>query len=174
MERIIFYCLAIVIIVFAIASVTSRKMLRSVVYLSFVLICIAGIFFLVDYNFLAAIQLTVYAGGIVVLIIFSVLLVHHIEMELEMARASKKILTAIACLIGLGVFLTAIYSYDFDVTGNSLTTTTSDIGNGLLNYGAGGFILPFEVISVLLLAAMIGSIVIAKGKKLTEKNNPAP
>jgi NADH-quinone oxidoreductase subunit J len=174
MERIIFYCLAIVIIVFAIASVTSRKMLRSVIYLSFVLISIAGIFFLVDYNFLAAIQLTVYAGGIVVLIIFSVLLVHHIEMELEMARASKKILTAIACLIGLGVFLTAIYSYDFNVTGNSLTTTTSDIGKGLLNYGAGGFILPFEVISVLLLAAMIGSIVIAKGKKLTEKNNPAP
>ncbi|MGB5359282.1 MAG: NADH-quinone oxidoreductase subunit J, partial [Eudoraea sp.] len=68
MERIVFYCLAGVIIVFGIASVTSRKMLRSVIYLSFVLVSIAGIFFLVDYNFLAAIQLTVYAGGIVVLI----------------------------------------------------------------------------------------------------------
>jgi NADH-quinone oxidoreductase subunit J len=171
MERIIFYCLAAVIIAFGIASVTSRKMLRSVIYLSFVLISIAGIFFLVDYNFLAAIQLTVYAGGIVVLIIFSVLLVHHIEMELEMAKASKKIVTAIACLIGLGVFLTAIYSYDFNAINNSLTTTTSDIGTGLLSYEAGGFILPFEVISVLLLASMIGAIVIAKGKKLTEKNN---
>ena len=149
-------------------------MLRSVIYLSFVLISIAGIFFLVDYNFLAAIQLTVYAGGIVVLIIFSVLLVHHIEMELEMAKTSKKIVTAIACLIGLGVFLTAIYSYDFNAINNSLTTTTSDIGTGLLSYEAGGFILPFEVISVLLLASMIGAIVIAKGKKLTEKNNPAP
>lgn len=146
-------------------------MLRSVIYLSFVLVSIAGIFFLVDYNFLAAIQLTVYAGGIVVLIIFSVLLVHHIEMELEMAKASKKIVTGIACLIGLGVFLTAIYSYDFNVINNSLTTTTADIGVGLLSYEAGGFILPFEVISVLLLAAMIGAIVIAKGKKLTEKNN---
>ena len=146
-------------------------MLRSVIYLSFVLISIAGIFFLVDYNFLAAIQLTVYAGGIVVLIIFSVLLVHHIEMELEMAKTSKKIVTAIACLIGLGVFLTAIYSYDFNAINNSLTTTTSDIGTGLLSYEAGGFILPFEVISVLLLASMIGAIVIAKGKKLTEKNN---
>jgi len=146
-------------------------MLRSVIYLSFVLISIAGIFFLVDYNFLAAIQLTVYAGGIVVLIIFSVLLVHHIEMELEMAKTSKNIVTAIACLIGLGVFLTAIYSYDFNAINNSLTTTTSDIGTGLLSYEAGGFILPFEVISVLLLASMIGAIVIAKGKKLTEKNN---
>ncbi|WP_297792960.1 NADH-quinone oxidoreductase subunit J [uncultured Eudoraea sp.] len=171
MERIIFYCLAAVIIVFAIASVTSRKMLRSVIYLSFVLISIAGIFFLIDYNFLAAIQLTVYAGGIVVLIIFSVLLVHHIEMELEMAKTSQKILTAIGCLTGLSVFLTAIYSFEFNEINNSLTTTTEDIGTGLLSYKAGGFILPFEVISVLLLAAMIGAIVIAKGKKLTEKNN---
>jgi NADH-quinone oxidoreductase subunit J len=158
-------------IVFAIASVTSRKMLRSVIYLLFVLCGIAGIYFLIDYNFLAAIQLTVYAGGIIVLIIFSVLLVHHIEMELEIAKISKQILTSIACLLGLGLFLTTIYSYEFKVVENTLTTTTSDIGAALLSYGAGGFILPFEVISVLLLAAMIGAIIIAKGKKLTDKKD---
>lgn len=169
MERIIFYVLAVIMIVFAIASVTSRKMLRSVIYLLFVLCGIAGLYFLIDYNFLAAIQLTVYAGGIIVLIIFSVLLVHHIEMELEIAKISKQILTTIACLLGLGLFLTTIYSYEFKVVENTLTTTTSDIGTALLSYGAGGFILPFEVISVLLLAAMIGAIIIAKGKKLTDK-----
>ena len=158
-------------IVFAIASVTSRKMLRSVIYLLFVLCGIAGVYFLIDYNFLAAIQLTVYAGGIIVLIIFSVILVHHIEMELEIAKISKQILVGLACLIGLGIFLTTIYSYEFDVVENSLTTTTSDIGMKLLSYEAGGFILPFEVISVLLLAAMVGAIVIAKGKKLTDKND---
>ena len=160
-------------IVFAIASVTSRKMLRSVIYLLFVLCGIAGIYFLIDYNFLAAIQLTVYAGGIIVLIIFSVLLVHHIEMELEVAKLSKKILVGIACLIGLGVFLTTIYSHEFNVIENSLTTSTSDIGMKLLSYEAGGFILPFEVISVLLLAAMVGAIIIAKGKRLTDKNEEA-
>ena len=158
-------------IVFAIASVTSRKMLRSVIYLLFVLCGIAGIYFLIDYNFLAAIQLTVYAGGIIVLIIFSVILVHHIEMELEIAKISKQILVGLACLIGLSVFLTTIYSYEFNIVENSLTTTTSDIGMKLLSYEAGGFILPFEVISVLLLAAMVGAIVIAKGKKLTDKND---
>jgi len=171
MEKIIFYILALIIVVFAVASVTSKKMLRSVIYLLFVLCGIAGIYFLIDYNFLAAIQLTVYAGGIIVLIIFSVILVHHIEMELELAKRSKQILVALACLIGLGLFLTTIYSYDFNVVENAVTTTTSDIGIGLLSYEAGGFILPFEVISVLLLAAMIGAIVIAKGKKLTDKNN---
>ena len=155
----------------AIASVSSRNMLRSVVYLLFVLIGIAGIYFLIDYNFLAAIQLTVYAGGIIVLIIFSVLLVHHIEMELELAKISKLILTAIACLIGLGVFLTTIYSTEFTAVENYKSTTVEDIGLGLLSYGDGGFILPFEVISVLLLAAMIGAIIIAKGDKLTQKND---
>jgi NADH-quinone oxidoreductase subunit J len=173
MERYIFYIVALIMIVSAIASVSSRKMLRSVIYLLFVLAGIAGIFFLIDYNFLAAVQLTVYAGGIIVLMIFSVLLVHHIEMKLEVAKLSKRILTAIACAIGAGLFITTIYSYDFKVEGiaTTTTTTTTEIGTGLLSYEAGGFILPFEVISVLLLAAMIGAIIIAKGKKLETNND---
>tara|TARA_R110002049_G_scaffold135233_4_gene294767 strand:- start:6853 stop:7377 length:525 start_codon:yes stop_codon:yes gene_type:complete len=173
MEKYIFYILAIIIIVFAIASVTSRKMLRSVIYLLFVLCGIAGLYFLIDYNFLAAIQLTVYAGGIIVLIIFSVLLVHHIEMELEIAKRSRQLITALACLLGLGVFLYTIYHHNFNVIENAKTTSTADIGAKLLSYEAGGFILPFEVISLLLLAAMVGAIVIAKGKKLTNKNDEA-
>jgi len=171
MEKIVFYILALIMIVFAIASVTSRKMLRSVIYLLFVLIGIAGIYFLIDYNFLAAIQLTVYAGGIIVLVIFSVLLVHHIEMELETATISKKILTGLACSVGLGIFLVTIYSNEFVVVENVKTTTVSDIGMGLLSYGAGGYILPFEIISILLLAAMIGAIIIGKGDKLTKNDD---
>jgi len=173
MEKIIFYILALIMIGAAIASVSSRKMLRSVIYLLFTLIGVAGIFFLIDYNFLAAVELTVYAGGIIVLMIFSVLLVHHIEMKLEVAKLSKRILVAGACIIGAGVFLSVIYSYDFNEHGVAITTTTAEIGYGLLNFEAGGFILPFEVISVLLLAAMIGAIIIAKGKKL-ESNTDDP
>ena len=170
MERVIFYSIAIIIIAFAIASVSSRKMLRSVIYLLFTLCGIAGIYFLIDYNFLAAIQLTVYAGGIIVLIIFSVLLVHHIEMELEIAKLSRQLLTALVCLVGLGVFLMTIHSNTFQTVENTTTTYTKEIGTHLLSYDEGGFILPFEVISVLLLAAMIGAIIIAKGKKLGEKS----
>ena len=168
MEKYIFYILSVIIIVFALASVMSRKMLRSVIYLLFVLCGIAGIYFLIDYNFLAAIQLTVYAGGIVVLIIFSVLLVHHIEMQLEEAKPSRKLMVGAICLLGLGIFLYTIYNNEFNVIKNHVTTTTADIGSKLLSYDAGGFILPFEVISVLLLASMIGAIVIAKGRKLTD------
>lgn len=174
MEKIIFYTLALTMIGFAIASVTSRRMLRSVVYLLFVLIGIAGVYFMADYNFLAAVQLTVYAGGIVVLIIFSVLLVHHIDMELEVAKRSKRIIAAFTCLAGLGVFLSTIYTHPFQVVPNAITTTTADIGLKLLSYEAGGFILPFEVISILLLAAMIGAIVIAKGSKVAKDKTEVP
>ena len=91
MERIIFYTLALMMVIFAIKAVSSRKMLRAVVYLLFVLIGISGIYFLVDYAFLAAVQLAVYAGGVIVLIIFSVLLVHHIELRLDVTSISQRV-----------------------------------------------------------------------------------
>ena len=87
-----------------------------------------------------------------------------------MAKPLRQVITAIACLIGIGVFLNTIYSYPFKVVENTETTTTAQIGTKLLSYGEGGFILPFEVISVVLLVAMVGAIVIAKGKKLSDKN----
>ena len=163
MEKILFYILAVIMVSSAIAAVSSRKMLRSVVYLLFVLIGAAGLYFQMDYNFLAAIQLTVYAGGVVVLIIFSVLLIHHIEMKLEVVKKSRQAIAALLCLLGLSIFLATIYAHPFEAAGVTTTTTTAEVGRALLSFEKGGFILPFEVISVLLLSVMIGAIVIAKG-----------
>lgn len=168
METILFYILAALIVVFAIASVTSRKILRAVIFLLFVLIAIAGIYFMVDYSFLGAAQLAVYAGGVIVLIIFSVLLVHHVELELEVTPLRKKLIAGAVSFIGLGITLWAIYTYPFQTAAVDRTIEVKDIGFKLLSYGEGGFMLPFEVISILLLAVMIGAIVIAKGKKLNE------
>ena len=89
-------------------------------------------------------------------------------MRLDIAKPSKQLLTGLVCLIGLGLFLFTLYSHEFQVVENTTATSVTDIGTKLLSYDAGGFILPFEVISVLLLAAMIGAIVIAKGDKLSE------
>lgn len=168
MERIIFYILALIMIVSAIKAVSSRKMLRSVIYLLFVLIGISGVYFMVDYSFLAAVQLAVYAGGVVVLIIFSVFLVHHIELKLDVTSLKQRILAATLSLIGIGLTLYAIFTYKFNPVENSNSIEVDEIGRGLLSYQDGGFILPFEVISVLLVAVMIGAIVIAKGKKLEQ------
>lgn len=168
MEAILFYILATLMVVFAVASVTSRKILRAVIYLLFVLICIAGLYFLINYNILAAIQLTVYGGGVIVLFIFSVLLVHHVELELEKTPLKKKIIAGILSLLGLGITLWAIFTYTFKTAKSYTSIEVKDIGYKLLSYGDGGFILPFEVISVLLVAVMIGAIIVAKGKKLKE------
>ena len=166
MERIIFYTLALMMVIFAIKAVSSRKMLRAVVYLLFVLIGISGIYFMVDYAFLAAVQLAVYAGGVIVLIIFSVLLVHHIELRLDITSMSQRVFAGILSIVGIGVTLYTIYSYDFNPIENYNSIEIHEIGTQMLSYGDKGFILPFEVISVLLVAVMIGAIVIAKGKRL--------
>lgn len=168
MERIVFYLIALVMIVFAIKAMTSRKMLRAVIYLLFVLMGIAGIYFLIDYTFMAGIQLAVYAGGVIVLIIFSVLLVHHIELRLEVSKLSQRVMAGLLVLSGLFVTLYSIYTYPFKPVENYRAIEVEEIGRGMLSYGEGGFILPFEVISILLVAVMIGAIVIAKGKKLEQ------
>jgi NADH-quinone oxidoreductase subunit J len=168
MERVIFYLIALAMIAFAIKAVTSRRMLRAVIYLLFVLTGIAGIYFLVDYTFMAAVQLAVYAGGVIVLIIFSVLLVHHIELRLEVSKLSQRMVSGVLSLFGLGLTLYAIYTYDFSPAEGQRPIEVSEIGRGMLSYGEGGYILPFEVISVLLVAVMIGAIVIAKGKRLEQ------
>ncbi len=143
-------------------------MLRSVIYLLFVLTGIAGIYFMVDYTFMAAVQLAVYAGGVIVLIIFSVLLVHHIELRLEVSKVSQRVMAGLVSLLGLGVTLYAIHTYDFVPSTHPESIEVAQIGRGMLSFEDGGFILPFEVISVLLVAVMIGAIVIAKGKRLEQ------
>ena len=166
MERIIFYILALTIILFSVMTVTSRNILRAAIYLLFVLLATAGIYFLLNYNFLAAVQLTVYSGGVVVLIVFAVLLTARMDHNLEAVGLVKSVLTAILVLVGLGATLWAVFGYDF--TGNGMAEGPYDvkaIGTSLLSYGQYGYVLPFEVISILLLAAMVGAIMIAKRYK---------
>ena len=71
---IIFYLLATLCVVFALLSVTTRQIFRAAIYLLFTLIGIAGIYFWLQYEFIAAVQIVVYVGGIVVRISFSIFL----------------------------------------------------------------------------------------------------
>ncbi len=165
-SAIIFYCIAAIMIVFSLLAVTSRKILRAAVYLLFALGGTAGVYFMMDYFFLAAVQLIVYAGGIVVLIIFSILLTSHIEEKMQKPDVWKIIVTSVVGLSGMTLCLYVITNHVFMAlpdTGAKANMTT--IGEKLLGYGEGGYVLPFEVISILLLAAMIGAIVVAKRNK---------
>jgi NADH-quinone oxidoreductase subunit J len=163
MEEIIFYLLALMILVFSVLTVTTRRILRAAVYLLFVLLATAALYLMLNYTFLAVVQLTVYAGGIIVLIVFSILLTSHINDRLDMGSLPRRISAAIISLIGFGISYWVIQSADLNPQGKTEAPYDIDaLGNALMNYGDNGFVLAFELISVLLLAAMIGAIVIAK------------
>ncbi|MBK8984360.1 MAG: NADH-quinone oxidoreductase subunit J [Ignavibacteria bacterium] len=163
MSETVFYILSGFILVFSILTVTSRKILRTAVYLLFVLLGTCGIYFAMDFNFLAAVQLTVYAGGIVVIIIFSIMLTSDLQDKLEAVQFRKIFFSLLAVLIGAVVCISTILNHNFpQVTDKVLDSSMRTIGLRLLSYNEGGFVLPFEIISILLLAAIIGSIMIAK------------
>lgn len=165
-NEVMFYLIAAMILIFSVLTVTSRRILRAAVYLLFVLISTAGLYFMMNYNFLAAVQLTVYAGGIVVLIIFSILLTSHLSERAAMATVKQSLLSALATLAGATLTLMTILRFSFIPNpGTDPQLTITDIGNSLVSYNRDGYALPFEVASVLLLAAMIGAIVVAKKER---------
>lgn len=162
-SQVMFYLLSGMILIFSVMTVTSRRILRSAVYLLFVLVATSGIYFMMNYNFLAAVQLTVYAGGIVVLIIFSILLTSHISERAKMAGIKQSLLSALAVVAGAMLTLIVIFRYSFVRSSQqAIAYDVKTIGRHLVSYGSDGYALPFEVVSILLLAAMIGAIVIAR------------
>jgi len=165
-NQFMFLLFSAVIVIFSILTVTSRRILRAATFLLFVLVSTAGLYFLLKYNFLAAIQLMLYAGGIVVLIIFSILLTSHISERLPTAGLMKKLPAALVSIVGAALCIVVILQYNFPGSVvQSEPTNVKLIGESLINYGKYGYALPFEVISVLLLAAMIGAIILAKKRK---------
>jgi NADH-quinone oxidoreductase subunit J len=165
-NQLMFFIFSAVIVIFSILTVTSRRILRAATFLLFVLVSTAGLYFLLRYNFLAAIQLTLYAGGIVVLIIFSILLTSHIAEKLPVAGLMKKLPAALLALAGMILCITVILQYNFPGSvSDSSRIQVEEVGQSLISYGKYGYALPFEVISILLLAAMIGAIVLAKKRK---------
>lgn len=162
---IIFYLLTALVLGSAILSVTTRLIFRAAVYLLFTLIGIAGIYFWLDYQFIAAVQIVVYVGGIVVLIIFSIFLTQQAGEKMEQQKLDRKIFAALTVFCGFALTMLQVVKNNFDITQKTNNITVADIGKQMLRTEDGGYALPFEVVSILLLAAMIGCIVIALKSK---------
>jgi NADH-quinone oxidoreductase subunit J len=118
---------------------------------------------MLNYQFIAAVQLTLYAGGIVALIIFSILLTHKITHKFELVEKKKMIYSALAAISGVILSAIVILDHTFEATTQAAAEVNMHlIGISLLSLEKDGYILPFEVISLLLLAAMIAAIIVAK------------
>ena len=162
-STLVFYLLGTMTILSAILSVSSRQIFRSAIYLLFTLIGIAGLYFWMDYQFIAAVQIVVYVGGIAVLIIFSIFLTQQSGEKLPSVPGKRVLAGALAALAGLVLVLRLMFKYGFISSDSQVSPSVSQIGEKMLDVN--GYALPFEVVSILLLAAMIGCIVIAMRKK---------
>jgi NADH-quinone oxidoreductase subunit J len=175
-SQIIFYIISAFILGTGLLAVTTRKIFRSAIWLLFSLIGIAALYFWMELEFIAAVQIIVYVGGIVVLIIFSIFLTQKAGNEMHRPVRSRTFFATLAVLIGFILSYTLIYQYNFPpTTTNELNASVNNIGAQMLSTSQNGYALPFEVVSILLLAAMIGCIVIAapsSSPKRGEKRKP--
>ncbi len=165
-STIIFYLLAILTLVSGFLSVTTRHIFRAAIYLLFSLIGIAGIYFWMQYEFIAAVQIVVYVGGITVLIIFSIFLTQQAGELLPAQKTSRQLFSVLAAFCAFALTMLQVYKYSFTKADNiTIEPTVANIGTRMIGTQEEGYALPFEVVSILLLAALVGCIVIAMRSK---------
>ncbi len=165
-STIIFYLLAILTLVSAVLSVTTRQIFRAAIFLLFSLIGIAGIYFWIDYDFIAAVQIVVYVGGIIVLIIFSIFLTQQAGDLLPKQKAGRRFFSALAAFCGFALSMWLIAKETFQSSAaRAIEPSVTNIGYQVLDTNKQGYALPFELVSILLLASMIGCIIIALSSK---------
>ena len=166
---VLYFVIVAIISVFSVMAVTSRKILRSATYLLFVLIGTAVVYFQLGYEFLGAVQIAVYAGGILVLFVFSILLTAQPNDKSEKLTSHRKFMGLAAAIGGVAVLLYALFTYpgfNCESLSNFMTAENElsmhKIGQALMGTEKFQYLLPFEAISVLLLVCIIGGIVVAR------------
>lgn len=160
-QEYIFYALSVISIACALLVVFSKNPIHSVLYLILTFFCIAGHYVLLNAQFLAIVHLIVYAGAIMVLFLFVIMLL-NLNAETE---PHKNTLTKIIATVSGGLLLVTLVG-SFRAAGeqslvsvaNSNIGTIENLGKVLFN----DFLLPFEISSVLFLSAMIGAVILGK------------
>jgi len=159
----------------AIMLVATKNIVRMAVALLMTLLGIGGLYFLLNAEFLAAVQLVVYAGGTLILIVFGVMLTSNSPFSRFEPSLLEKTLAILAAIILLASLLAAILSATGGEAAFANAALPSDqpypmdaLGQALL----GDYLLPFELSSVLLLVVMIGAAFLAKGRRRETAADP--
>jgi len=195
-ETYFFYLLAFTALIMAIFVVTARSAVHSALFLISTLVTVAGLFVLLQAEFIMGVQILVYVGGVMVLFLFVIMLVNVKEEEKESSRifTGQYIPAVILAFLLGGLFLFAITrartseatsfldkADRLEVGGEAglhprpaveagkRSQNTQQVGLALYSQAA----LPFEIASVLLLVAMVGSVMLARGKR-QEKISDGP
>lgn len=161
METVLFILFGAIAVCGAIMVVTRKHPMASALYLILTLFAVAALFVLRQAHFLAAIQVIIYAGAVVVLFIFVIMLINVPEDRLPVERATTvRVLGVLAA--GLFILESAVLArrYSMPIGPAAEVGTVETVGRALFT----DYLLAFEVTSVLLLAAVIGAIALAKRK----------
>jgi NADH-quinone oxidoreductase subunit J len=164
MELIFFFLLAFVSVISAILVITRRNPISSAMFLVLNFFVLAGIYLTLSAQFLAIIQILVYAGAIMVLFVFVIMLLNLGDEEKLIEKMNFKKFVRIILSLALIIQIIYIISY-FQVNQNIVQSsnavnigTVNEIGRQLFTV----YLFPFEITSILLLVAIIGAVVLAK------------
>ena len=165
---VMFIILAVVILGSAVMCVTTTRIMRAATFMLFVLFGVAGLYFLLDYTYLGAAQISVYAGGVTMIYVFAIQLVGKRTLQglVERVKCSRAICGACVSLLGFAVVALILLKNDFITKAccatDGVEVPMSVIGQVLLGSEKYQYVLPFEFISVFLLACIIGGIVVSR------------
>jgi NADH-quinone oxidoreductase subunit J len=158
-ETIAYWSLAVVLVGSALAVVLSKNLFHSVLWLALALTGTAGVFLLLEAEFLAAVQLLLYAGGVVTIVVFAIVVTERLVGE-RITQTNRRITAgAVVALAFVAFVVNFISQQPLAATRQPLTSDlTRTLGEGVLTR----FVLPFELLGVLMLAAMLGAIYFAR------------
>ena len=161
METVLFILFGAIAVCGAVMVVTRKHPMASALYLILTLFAVAALFVLRQAHFLAAIQVIIYAGAVVVLFVFVIMLINVPEDRLPVERATTmRVLGVLAA--GFFILESAVLArrYSMPIGPAAEVGTVEAVGRALFT----DYLLAFEITSVLLLAAVIGAIALAKRK----------
>jgi NADH-quinone oxidoreductase subunit J len=158
-ETLAFWSLAVVLVGSALAVVLSKNLFHSVLWLALALTGTAGVFLLLEAEFLAAVQLLLYAGGVITIVVFAIVVTERLVGE-RISHTSRHITAGAVTSIALvALVVNAISRQPLATAKQPLTgDLTRTIGESVLTR----FVLPFELLGVLMLAAMLGAVYFAR------------
>lgn len=151
-----FWVLAVVTLVAAGGVMVSRNLLHAVLFLILTFVGIAGFFVLLSADFLAMAQIIIYVGAIAVLVLFAILLTPHAGRDNSETKMALPAILLSVCLAA--VFIFVIHDANWATVTESPGIGASELGEALLTT----WVLPFEIASVLLTAALVGAIMLAR------------
>ncbi len=165
-EFIAFFILSIFAIGGAVFMINLTKVMHMALSLAFTFLSIAGIYFLLDAEFLSVVQILIYTGAVTVLMIFGIMLTKHREESRESKRPLHELFALLMVVLLFGIIILTIYQVPIDTETNSQLKEKHVAKLGEMIFT--DYVIPFELTSVLLLVALIGAILLAKREEKEE------